>query len=181
MKTVVLKVVSAIAVAGQVVTPGELIEVTQSEAKNLLHRGKCVVATEADGAPAASSAGADAGGDGPLNPELSDFAAEQARIAEENARVQAEAEADAAAKAKAEADALAAEEAALAAAEAARIAAELAALLTGTVAEVSALLDGLDDASLAQLRALESADEKPRTTLIAAIDEEIAKRAAPNT
>lgn len=96
MKTVVLKVVSCIAVAGQVVRPGELIEVTESEAKNLLHRGRCVVATEADGAPATSSDGAVAGGDGPLNPEIEAANEAAKRLAEEAAQAEADAAAAAA-------------------------------------------------------------------------------------
>lgn len=55
MKSYILKVVSAIAVGGEIVPaskPGKapnLIEVSEAEAKNLLHRGKAVLATEEDG------------------------------------------------------------------------------------------------------------------------------------
>lgn len=48
MKTIWLKVTSAIVVGGEIAMPGELIEVTQAEAKNLLHRGKAELATAED-------------------------------------------------------------------------------------------------------------------------------------
>lgn len=51
-KSVVLKLTSAIAMDGTICKAGELVEVEMTVAKNLLHRGKAVVATEADGAPA---------------------------------------------------------------------------------------------------------------------------------
>lgn len=46
--TVILKITSAIAVKGVVVRPGQLIEMTNAEAINLLQRGKAELATEAD-------------------------------------------------------------------------------------------------------------------------------------
>ncbi|MCX9104006.1 hypothetical protein [Aeromonas veronii] len=55
MKSYILKVVSAIAMGGEIIPaskPGQapnLIEVSEAEAKNLLHRGKAVLATEEDG------------------------------------------------------------------------------------------------------------------------------------
>jgi len=52
-ESVFLKLTSAIAIDGAVVRAGSLVEVTQTEAKNLLHRGKAVLATERDGAPVA--------------------------------------------------------------------------------------------------------------------------------
>lgn len=48
MKTIWLKVTSAIVVGGEIAAPGELVEVTESEAKNLLHRGKAELATAED-------------------------------------------------------------------------------------------------------------------------------------
>lgn len=48
MKTIWLKVTSAIVVGGDIAKPGELVEVTQTEAKNLLHRGKAELATAED-------------------------------------------------------------------------------------------------------------------------------------
>lgn len=48
MKTIWLKVTSAIVVGGDIAKPGELVEVTQGEAKNLLHRGKAELATAED-------------------------------------------------------------------------------------------------------------------------------------
>ena len=51
-KSVVLKLTSAIAMDGSIATAGELIEVEMTVAKNLLHRGKAVLVTEADGVPA---------------------------------------------------------------------------------------------------------------------------------
>ncbi len=67
-KSVYLKLTSAIAVDGQIIPaskPGRpsVIEVSELEAKNLLGRGKAVLATADDGAPVAD------GGDG-----LPDFA-----------------------------------------------------------------------------------------------------------
>lgn len=49
-KSIVLKVSSAFLVGGQVARAGELVEVTVTEAKDLLSRGKAVLAT-ADDAP----------------------------------------------------------------------------------------------------------------------------------
>jgi hypothetical protein len=48
LETVILKVTSAIVVGGEVMRAGDLVEVTRSEAKDLLHRGKAELATEAD-------------------------------------------------------------------------------------------------------------------------------------
>lgn len=47
-KTVMLKVTSAFMVGGEVARKGEVVEVTTAEAKDLLHRGKAVLATAAD-------------------------------------------------------------------------------------------------------------------------------------
>jgi hypothetical protein len=47
-----LVLTSAIAIDGELVRAGSLVEVSELEAKNLLHRGKARLATEADGAPA---------------------------------------------------------------------------------------------------------------------------------
>lgn len=47
-KTVMLKVTSAFLVGGEVARKGEVVEVTTAEAKDLLHRGKAVLATAAD-------------------------------------------------------------------------------------------------------------------------------------
>lgn len=49
MKTYFLKLTSAIVIDGQISRGGEIIEVSEIEAKNLLHRGKAVLATAADG------------------------------------------------------------------------------------------------------------------------------------
>lgn len=45
-KTFVLKLTSAIAMDGEIIKAGDLVEVTEKEAKNLLHRGKGVLAGE---------------------------------------------------------------------------------------------------------------------------------------
>lgn len=45
-----LKLTSCIAVGGDIVRAGELVEVTDSEARDLLSRGKAVLATAADDA-----------------------------------------------------------------------------------------------------------------------------------
>ena len=47
-KTVMVKVTSAFLVDGEVARKGEVVEVTTAEAKDLLHRGKAVLATAAD-------------------------------------------------------------------------------------------------------------------------------------
>lgn len=107
---VVLKITSSIAIAGQVVTPGQLVEVTNSEAKNLLALGKAVVATEEDGVFESASG---EGSDPALNPEIEAFNADAVQRADEDA-----------AAALAEADALAAQEAADAEALTAQKAAE---------------------------------------------------------
>ena len=49
-KTVFLKVSSAFLVGGQLAKAGEIVEVTGTEAKDLLARGKATVATVADAA-----------------------------------------------------------------------------------------------------------------------------------
>lgn len=69
MKTVILKLTSAIVVAGQVIRPGNLVEVTESEARDLLHRGKATVATQEDADAAEPAAVTDAD-DAPLNPAV---------------------------------------------------------------------------------------------------------------
>lgn len=48
IETVFLKVSSAFLVGGQLAKAGEVVEVTKAEAKDLLARGKAVVATGAD-------------------------------------------------------------------------------------------------------------------------------------
>lgn len=45
-KTVALKVTSAFMVGGKVAKAGEVVEVRESDAKDLLHRGKAVLAVE---------------------------------------------------------------------------------------------------------------------------------------
>lgn len=45
---IVLELTSAIVMEGEIVTAGNLIEVTEKEARNLLARGKAVVADERD-------------------------------------------------------------------------------------------------------------------------------------
>lgn len=49
MKSYVLKLAGAVAIDGQISRAGSLIEVSEMEAKNLLHRGKAVLATAEDG------------------------------------------------------------------------------------------------------------------------------------
>lgn len=49
MKSYVLKLTCALAIDGQIHKPGSLVEVSEAEAKNFLHRGKAVLATEEDG------------------------------------------------------------------------------------------------------------------------------------
>ena len=49
MKSYVLKLTCAIAIDGQIHKAGSLVEVSEAEAKNFLHRGKAVLATAEDG------------------------------------------------------------------------------------------------------------------------------------
>lgn len=49
MKNYVLKLTSAIVVDGEIIRAGNLVELSEAEAKNLLGRGKAVLATAADG------------------------------------------------------------------------------------------------------------------------------------
>lgn len=46
MKNVFLKVSSAFLVGGEIAKAGEVVEVSEAEAKDLLHRGKATLATE---------------------------------------------------------------------------------------------------------------------------------------
>jgi hypothetical protein len=48
MKSVTLKLTSAIAMDGEIYRAGSLVEVTDADARNLLHRGKAVLATADD-------------------------------------------------------------------------------------------------------------------------------------
>ena len=48
MEMVAVKVTSAFMVGGEIARPGEIVEVTNSEAKDLLHRGMAVLATAED-------------------------------------------------------------------------------------------------------------------------------------
>ncbi len=50
-QNVYLVVTSAFVLAGDIVTPDMLVEVTDSEARNLLSRGKARLATADDGVP----------------------------------------------------------------------------------------------------------------------------------
>lgn len=61
--SVFLVIESAVVIDGQIASKGALVEVTDTEARNLLARGKARVATEADGAPDAEPA-ADTAGQG---------------------------------------------------------------------------------------------------------------------
>lgn len=55
-KTLILRLTSAIALAGAVIRAGELVEVTVAEAKDLLRRGKAELANaDADGAEVVAS------------------------------------------------------------------------------------------------------------------------------
>lgn len=47
-KSVFLKVCSAFMVGGQIAKIGDIVEVNETDAKDLLHRGKAILATAAD-------------------------------------------------------------------------------------------------------------------------------------
>ena len=49
IKSIVLKLATAIAIDGDVVRAGSLVEVDEAIAKNMLHRGKAELATAEDG------------------------------------------------------------------------------------------------------------------------------------
>lgn len=53
--TYLLKLTAAIAIEGEVIPAGELVELTGREARNLLHRNKAVLATERDVAALAAA------------------------------------------------------------------------------------------------------------------------------
>lgn len=76
-KTVILKLACAIALAGEIVPRGSLVEVTQGEARDLLRRGKAVVhnADPESGDKVIASGGTDPG----LHPDLADYNADQAQ------------------------------------------------------------------------------------------------------
>ncbi len=105
MQNVYLVVTSAFVLAGDIVKNGELVEVTESEAREFLRRGMARVATESDGVPQAG--------------EAADAAADEAR-ALADAEAKAIADAAEAEKAKAAADKAAADKEAADAAAAAK-------------------------------------------------------------
>ena len=87
MKTVILKLTSAIVIAGDVLRAGSLVEVTRGEARDLLSRGKAELHehdAESD-EPVTSSGGTDPD----LHPDLASYNADQ-----EAARAAATAAAD---------------------------------------------------------------------------------------
>lgn len=53
--SIFLVLTSAIAIDGAILRAGSLVEVSEREAKNFLHRGKARLATVEDGAPEASA------------------------------------------------------------------------------------------------------------------------------
>lgn len=66
MQTAILKLTSAIAIAGVICKAGDIVEVPEQAAKNLLHRGKAVLATADD-----EGGGSDEGDDKRDAPDLS--------------------------------------------------------------------------------------------------------------
>jgi len=48
MNSILLKVTSSVVIAGEIARAGQLVELTASEAKTLLHGGKAVLATVGD-------------------------------------------------------------------------------------------------------------------------------------
>lgn len=52
-KTYKLKITSAVAIAGHIAKPGEIVDLVGAEARDLLARGKAELATEDDVAPPA--------------------------------------------------------------------------------------------------------------------------------
>lgn len=58
-KNFILKLTSAIAFGGVISKAGDLVEVSENEAKNLLHRGKAVLATAEDGVEQPEDGGED--------------------------------------------------------------------------------------------------------------------------
>lgn len=82
MKTVILKLTAAIVVAGQVVKPPAMVEVTEGEARDLLHRGKARIATEHDVEPVSARTLTE---DAEPNPEVAAINADAAVRAAEDA------------------------------------------------------------------------------------------------
>ena len=88
-KSVFLKVSSAFLVGGEIAKTGEIVEVTESEAKDLLQRGKATLATASD-APEQAADDAEQTGD-----ETEQQGEEQQQEAEESEQPAAEEQADA--------------------------------------------------------------------------------------
>lgn len=91
IETVTLKLTSTIAIGGQVIKPPSLVEVTRSEAKNLLRRGKAILATiedveaiEVDGTPMAKSNTKEP----PLHPDIALFQQDRDEQAGEGAEAE---------------------------------------------------------------------------------------------
>lgn len=85
---ITLKLTAAIIIGGVLCRPGALVEVTESEAKDLLRRGKAEVATAADqGSPLAAVTN---GEDGALHPEVQAANAALFAAASEDAPVDAQ-------------------------------------------------------------------------------------------
>ncbi|HKY46141.1 MAG TPA: hypothetical protein VJM50_23825 [Pyrinomonadaceae bacterium] len=84
--TVFVKLTAAIVVGGEVVRPPAIVELTHSEARDLLNRGKGVTATERDGPVSARTMGAEA----VLNPEVAAFNKDAEDIRADNAEPEPE-------------------------------------------------------------------------------------------
>jgi hypothetical protein len=73
LQTHLLMLTAAVVIGGQICRPGEVVEVTDGEAKDLLFRGRAKPAEDVDGSIAAASARvANGEGDGDLNADLTD-------------------------------------------------------------------------------------------------------------
>lgn len=73
--TLILRLVCAIAIAGNVLRPGELVEVTRTEAKDLLRRGKAVLHEDPiEDDQAVHASGSQEPG---LHPDVNDYNADQ--------------------------------------------------------------------------------------------------------
>lgn len=73
-----LKLTAAVVIGGQIVRAGRLVEVTPSEARDLIRRGKAVRDTSDEPADAVSIAAGDSFAEAPLNPAIALFQQDQA-------------------------------------------------------------------------------------------------------
>lgn len=96
MKTHLLLLTAAVVIGGTICRSGDVVEVTDGEARDLLHRGRAKLATAGDADIVAASAGV-TNGEAPLNADLAAHNEDREEQRQEAAQEAADAEAAAAA------------------------------------------------------------------------------------